>query len=171
MVKKIYITTGTYDYLWRLFQRHKKRSLIFMHNHEHALLLDETVKQSIFQLPSTYEMIAEGGELVNKGFAHFYYYPVLEEEREFFEHHILKANIFGPFPRGLIAYRFLRPVKKHAYLFFTLWEKEVDFRLWKKDLSLPVLLEIPESKLKKVPEPFPVPAYGVSYQVGKKEEE
>lgn len=171
MMKQIFITTGTYDYLWRLWQHHQKRFLILMHNHEHALLLDESRKKSIFQLPRTYEIVNERGELANTGFAHFYYYPVCEEDRSFFEHHVLKAARALNFSKGFIAYRFLRPVKKSSYLFLTMWETEKAFQLWKKDRSLTALFQIPELQLQKIPAPFPEPAYEVSYRVGEKEEE
>lgn len=170
-MKKIYLTTGTYEYMYRLWQKQKKRKLIFMHNEEHALLLDESRKKSIFAAPRTYEIIDERGELGDTGFAHFYYYPVLIEERQFFEHHLLKAAHRFNFTNGFIAYRFLRPVKRNSYLFFTMWESEEAFRLWKKDQSLTSLFQIPDAKLKKMPEPFPEPAYEVFYLVGEKEDE
>lgn len=169
-MKKMYITSGTYDYLWRLQQKHRKRGFIIMHNKDHTLLLEETEKRSIFRLPRTYEIIEERGELPKTGFAHFYYYPVSEENRSLFEHYVLKGahQLFNN--KGLVAFRFLRPVKRDSYIFLTIWEEEAYFQLWKKRQSFAEAFNIHESKLKKIPQPFPDPAYGISYTIGEKEE-
>lgn len=170
-MKKIYITTGTADYLKSIEKRHPDQQLMYMENIEHALLLHETTGKSIFQMPRTYDTIDEGGSFPPKGFAAFQYVPVLEEEKPAFEYarKQLPKSLRGA--TGFIAFRVLRPAKGDLYALFTCWDKETSFKKWQKHADFPNQIGMknnPEiSKLMN----YPNPSYYKGYTIGHNDDE
>lgn len=127
-MKKVYITTGTYDFLNALKSKYKNEHLSLMFSTEHTLLLHETTGTSIFQIPRRYEVLDSYGNIPEKGFAVFNYVTVLEESKPVFEHQIKhrpKTILNTP---GFIASRMLSPIKNDTYLLITFWDNEKAFR-------------------------------------------
>ncbi|MGE6260995.1 antibiotic biosynthesis monooxygenase family protein [Heyndrickxia sporothermodurans] len=136
-----YITTGTYDFLERILSKYNKETMILMQNAQNSLLVHETPKKSVFGSPRKYEIIAEKGELINKGYASFYNIPISDEEKPVFEYSFQqhKKNVVETAP-GIIAYRLLRPKKGDTYIIFTLWQDEKYYNNWKKTNAYTTLL-------------------------------
>ncbi|WAA13019.1 antibiotic biosynthesis monooxygenase family protein [Fervidibacillus halotolerans] len=168
-MKKVYITTGTSSYLQRIEKKFPDIPLLFLQNVEHALLFHETYGKSIFKLPRIYEIIEEAGFLPSKGFATFYYLPVLEEERPAFEHAIKKLGKTFKGSTGFIAYRILRPVKGDLYAVFSCWDKESSFKIWKKHQYLSAIWTSKNVEISKSMN-YPNPTYYKGYQIGHDEE-
>lgn len=162
-MKKIYITTGTYDFLKKLYQKNQNELLTLMNSNEHALLLHESNrKKSIFQVPRKYEVLEEVGSFPDKGFAVFHFIPVLDESRPVFEHTLnIRPRVIELAP-GYLATRILRPIKNDNYLVITCWESEKHFDEL-KGLD-PVPLEISKANN------YPRPSYLKYYYIADSEE-
>jgi heme oxygenase (mycobilin-producing) len=123
----IYITTGTYEFLRLIKEKHPKESFILMENTEHALLLHETHGLSIFNTSRKYEVFGSIGLLTTKGIVVMNHIPVTEEGKPLFEHHIRKS-----LGLGINCLRMLRPISSNVYIILTIWEKEQDYKSWQK---------------------------------------
>ncbi|MGE8205145.1 antibiotic biosynthesis monooxygenase family protein [Heyndrickxia sp. NPDC080065] len=126
-----YITTGTYDFLEKIFNKYKDEKIILMQNAQNSLLIHETEKKSIFGAPRKYEVLDRNGELENCGFVVFYNIPISDEGKPVFEYgyknkkHLIE-NAFGN-----TASRLLKPKKGDTYIIFTMWKDEKDYKRWK----------------------------------------
>lgn len=123
----IYITTGTYDFLRLIKEKHPKESFVLMENTENALLLHETNGLTIFKTSRKYEVFESIGPLANKGIVAMNHVPVTEEGKPLFEHHIKRK-----LGLGIVCLRMLRPINSNVYIILTIWENEQDYKSWQK---------------------------------------
>lgn len=132
----VFITTGTYDFLKILKDKHPNELMFLMQNGESTLLLHETTGKTIFQAPRPYEVVDGKGELpITGGFAVMNNIPVTDEGRPILEYRFKnRAGLIEKEP-GFIAIRVLRPLKSNTYVILTIWEKESDFDKWTKSQS------------------------------------
>lgn len=131
----IYMTTGTFNFLAKIKEKHPRESMFLMQNSENALLLHESDQSSIFKTPRSFQVIESIGTLENKGIAVMHTIPVIEEERPLLEHrfHLLRTLLENH--RGLSAIRFLRPLKGDAYIILSLWQNEKSYADWENSAS------------------------------------
>ncbi|WP_312096360.1 hypothetical protein [Niallia sp.] len=130
----IYLTSGTYDYLWKKYEdEFSKETLLLMQdiNSDRAILLHESQAPSFFKEPRSYDVLFTHGMLENKGFITMNHIPVSEENKPVFEHNMSKFFASNTIT-NLQATRFLRPRKGDTYIIFCLWEEKANYIKWKQ---------------------------------------
>jgi len=160
---KVYIASGTAEYLQRIMQQYKDTALTIFHGKDHSLLVQETGGKTIFHYPKVYVPVESVGKLPEKGWAKFFYIPVLEEFQPVFEYEIKKhLSSFFHIP-GFISLRFLKPMNGDTYAFFVTANTEALFQessgRWKKIFK----------EGKKIP--YPRPGYSMEYRIGEERED
>lgn len=138
----IYISTGTYEFLKLLKEKHPKESLVLMENTEHALLLHETNCSTFLKTSRKYEVFESKGPFSEKGFIALNHVPVTEEGKPLFEHHIKEK-----LGLGMNSLRMLRPLSSDVYIILTIWEKEIDYKTWQKSKAYTDAFMLDKSKL------------------------
>jgi heme oxygenase (mycobilin-producing) len=127
---KIYLTSGTFDFLQKIKEKHPSETMILMQNNETSVLLHETPKKTVFGAPRSYQVLKSLGNLVQAGFASMKHIPVSDEERPVFEHRFKNKESIFQVLSGFIALRVLRPTKSNTYIIFTLWNNEKSYKEW-----------------------------------------
>ncbi|MGV3466948.1 MAG: antibiotic biosynthesis monooxygenase family protein [Heyndrickxia sp.] len=131
----VYITTGTFDFLEKIRKKYPSEDMILMQNGQNSLLLHETNKKSVFEVPRKYEVVEGTGVLVNRGLAVFNHVPVTDEGRPVFEYRFKERIPAITQVSGFQAIRLLRPLKGDTYVGFILWENEKAYSEWKHSNS------------------------------------
>lgn len=163
---RMYITTGTYEFLKLLKEKHSNKNLLLMSNPDHSLLLHETNDSSIFQSSRTYEIIETVGEIGHEQFVAMNHVPVNEEEKPLFEHLIKgKLNLIKK-EDGFISLKFLRPVHSEVYVLITSWKKELQFQHWQLSETYQSFFQKEKKIIGKV---FSTGPYLATYYIGKDE--
>ncbi len=129
---KIYLTNGTYDYLWKKYENEfSKETLLLMQdtNSDRAILLHESQAPSFFKEPRSYDILFTHGILENKGFITMNHIPVSEDNKPIFEHSLMKYFTSNT-KREMQAIRFLRPNKGDTYIILCLWEEKTSYIKW-----------------------------------------
>jgi heme oxygenase (mycobilin-producing) len=128
---KLYMATGTYEFLKKLEQKHSNESMVIMQNAETSLLIHETEGDTVFQEPRRYEVVDRSGSFQKNGFVVCNNIPVTDEGRPLFEYRFKnRAGLIEKVP-GFVAIRVLRPLDTDTYVIMTLWENEKAFIRWK----------------------------------------
>lgn len=132
---KVFITSGTFDYLQSIMQANPNDTLLLLQNASKCLLLHETKNATLFKEPRRYEIVDGIGDLTQQGFVVMNNIPVTEEGRPSFEH--MFKNRAGKIEGqpGFRAIRILRPVGFETYIIFTLWNNEEAFNAWQNSQS------------------------------------
>jgi len=128
----IYLTSGTYDYLWKKYENEfSKETLLLMQdiNSDRAILLHESQNPSFFKEPRSYDILFTYGILENNGFITMNYVPVSEDNKPVYEHNIMKYFSSNPH-REMKAIRFLRPKKGDTFIILCLWENKASYIKW-----------------------------------------
>ena len=130
-----YVTSGTPDYMENLIAKNEKEPLILLHGNGNSVVLHESEKKSIFAVPRKFEILDSKGSFEQKGYFTFYNMPILSDERPVFEKKVL--DVIPPLKTndGVIAYRFLRPVKEDTYLLIIQWGGPATFEAWRNSES------------------------------------
>jgi len=129
IVMNFYITSGTYDFLYKIKAKYPNEMLL-MQNNENAVLLHETEKKSIFSMPQSFKVIESFGSFENAEFAAASYIPLTEEETPLFEYRFKNSHTRLQSQSGFIALRILQPFKKNTHVILTLWNNEIAFKNW-----------------------------------------
>lgn len=129
---KIFLTSGTMDFMESLEKRFSTEHMIVMHGSGTSILLHETAGKTLFQTPRRYEVVDSSGTLQKEGFFAFNHIPVTDEGKPIFEHRFLSHSDTIPTTSGLIAFRLLRPTDSDTYIILTQWTEKKSFELWKK---------------------------------------
>ncbi|MCA1056460.1 antibiotic biosynthesis monooxygenase [Rossellomorea aquimaris] len=130
-MKKLYMTTGTHEYLAKIMNEHPEEKMILMRESS-ALLVHETDGESVFESPRSYEVIDEAGALERTGYAIFNNIPVTDEGRPLFEYRFKnRARLIEEVP-GFSAIRVLRPLDSDTYVIMTIWEDRKSFLGWQE---------------------------------------
>ncbi|HZG72300.1 MAG TPA: antibiotic biosynthesis monooxygenase [Chondromyces sp.] len=131
----IYLTSGTYDFLKTIKQKHTNETMILMENPETAMLVHETEHKSVFQTPRRYEVLDSSGQLAEHGLIVFNNIPVTDEGRPVFEYRFKnRAGMIENSP-GFQAFRVLRPLDGNTYIIMTQWKDKQSFEAWKTSQS------------------------------------
>ncbi|WP_409304565.1 antibiotic biosynthesis monooxygenase family protein [Peribacillus sp. SCS-155] len=131
----IYMTTGTYDFLKIIKQKHGSEKMFLMQSSEKALLLHETERKTVFSSPRKFEVIQSSGNINEEGYVVMNNIPVTEEGRPIFEHRFKnRAGLIDKEP-GFLAFRLLRPLNSDTYVVFTQWDKQSSFSNWQSSQS------------------------------------
>lgn len=165
----IFITTGTYEFMKKLKEKHGAEKMILMESTEGATLLHETNNETLFQSPRKYEVIDGSGELAESGFVVFNNIPVTDEGRPIFEYRFKnRAGMIEKSP-GFTAIRVLRPLNSDTYIILTQWQDQESFQNWKdsKGFKQAHDMKKPESGVDTQPHIFSSPSYVTTYIVPK----
>lgn len=128
----LFMTTGTYDYLQKLREKHADETMVLMQGENTTLLLHETDGETIFQTPRRYEVVDGTGTFKEKGYFVLNNIPVTDEGRPIFEHRFKnRAGAIENEP-GYVAFRVLRPLDSDTYVVLTEWESPAFFERWKE---------------------------------------
>ncbi|PKR86687.1 antibiotic biosynthesis monooxygenase family protein [Heyndrickxia camelliae] len=159
----VYITTGTYDFLEKIKKKYANENMILMQNGQNSLLLHETTKKSVFEVPRKYQVVEGSGELDCKGLAVFNHVPVTDEGRPVFEYRFKERIPAITQVSGFKAIRLLRPLKGDTYIGFSLWENEKAYSDWKHSNSFEEAHKAnTEAEFKSI---FSGPAYFTQYVI------
>ena len=171
-MKFAHITTGTYDYLFRIFRRvQTPGKILFMYSEEEALLYQESEGKSIFAAPRSYHIMESSGTLSDKGFCAIHYVAVNVESRPLFERKLMERPKSLEASRGFQALRALRPLKGDLYAILHIWENESAYERWYEtgDSLLKIIAGVgwPASLFMN----YPTSKFRKCYRIGPKEEE
>jgi heme-degrading monooxygenase HmoA len=113
------MTSGTYDYLKKIEDKHPNETMVTMQNPDTAVLIHETSAGTLFKEPRSYEVIDSSGSFDHAGFAVLNNIPVTDEGRPLFEHRFKnRAGLIENEP-GFAAIRVLRPLESNTYIILT----------------------------------------------------
>lgn len=127
-----FMTTGTYDFLKKLEEKHSEIPFYFMKNPNSTLAYYESNGKSIFAAGRTYEILIKKGNIKKKGYVVMNNIPVSDEGKPVFEDRFMKQQQNLDQMSGLQAFRLLKPLKGNTYIVFTQWATEGDYILWKE---------------------------------------
>ncbi|KXH84122.1 antibiotic biosynthesis monooxygenase [Sporosarcina sp. HYO08] len=128
---KIFITTGTPEFMEKLQEKFSAEKLFIMYGASHSILLHETEGKTLFQTPRRYEVIGSYGNFEEVGYFVFNHIPVTDEGRPVFEHHFKNHYNILQKRAGFIAFRLLRPLGSDTYIILTEWKDAFSFNQWK----------------------------------------
>jgi heme oxygenase (mycobilin-producing) len=128
----IFMTTGTYEYMKKMRDKHPDETMVVMQGENTTLILHETEGKTIFQTPRRYEVVDGTGTFKEKGFFVFNNIPVSDEGRPIFEHRFKNRSGSIENEPGWIAFRVLRPLDSDTYIVLTEWESPVFYEKWKE---------------------------------------
>ncbi|ARD49009.1 antibiotic biosynthesis monooxygenase [Sporosarcina sp. P33] len=126
----IYMTTGTFEFMEKIKEKHKSESIFLMNGSGHTLLLHETNGASIFQTPRKYEVAGSFGNLTEPGFFAMDNVAVTDEGKPIFEHQYKEMGEKLQNMPGFIAYRLLRPIGSDTYTLLTEWTDKRLYEVW-----------------------------------------
>lgn len=129
------MTSGTYDFLKRIKDKHPKETILLLQNNEGALLVHETANKTVFSVPRSYEVLKSEGILENSGFLILHHIPVMDDDKPVFEFRFKSEKTSLNENPGFIALRVLRPLKSNTYIIFTLWRSEKAYMGWETSPS------------------------------------
>jgi heme-degrading monooxygenase HmoA len=139
--------------------------MITMANATSALILHETIGDTVFKEPRKYVVIDSAGEFKDNGFVVINNIPVTDEGRPLFEQEYHdRAKVLSNDP-GFIAARVLRPLSSNTYIILTIWESEADFQNSKNLHQFSNLLEQKEVGIDKLPKTFSSNSYVNQYSI------
>ncbi|MBY0121115.1 antibiotic biosynthesis monooxygenase [Bacillus sp. S/N-304-OC-R1] len=137
----IYMTSGTYDFLKRIKEKHSKETMLLMQNNEGAVLIHETLRKTVFSAPRSYDILKSEGLLENSGFLVLNHIPVMDDDKPVFEYRFKNDQSLINKQPGLLALRVLRPIKSNTYVILTLWKNEKLYLDWENTPSYQSLLQ------------------------------
>ncbi|OES43962.1 antibiotic biosynthesis monooxygenase family protein [Domibacillus iocasae] len=127
----VFITSGTYEFLKTIKQKHSTENMVLMDGTEGAALVHETNGKTVFSSPRRYEVVDASGEIKKRGYVVLNNIPVTDEGRPLFEHRFKnRAGAIENEP-GFVSIRVLRPLDSDTYVIFTQWENVKAFENWK----------------------------------------
>ncbi len=132
---KIYMTSGTPEFMESLKDKYAAEGLIAMHGQGNSLLLHETEGKTVFQTPRRYEVVSSSGTLRGSGYFVFNNIPVTDEGRPVFEHRFTERAGAIESELGFIAFRLLRPLDSDTYIVMTEWSESTHYTRWKNSSS------------------------------------
>ena len=128
---KVYLTTGTTDYLLKVKTNHTSENLLLMGDDDSSVILHETNGDTIFNHPRKYEVIESTGTFEQARFAVLNNIAITDEGRPLFEYRLLNRPRDIETQPGFVAIRALRPLNSNTYVLLTLWQDQADFTKWK----------------------------------------
>lgn len=131
----IYITAGTYDFLKSIKKKYPLEKMILMENENGALLLHETLGETVFKEPRKYDILEETGSIEESGFVAMNNIPVTDEGRPIFEYQFKNKDKQIETAPGFLAIKILRPLTSNTYILMTVWNEETAFKNWKASSS------------------------------------
>ncbi|WP_027409022.1 antibiotic biosynthesis monooxygenase family protein [Anoxybacteroides tepidamans] len=165
-MKKIYITTGTREYLQSLKEGFPNEKMLLLEEEDGAALLHETEGETVFKQPLRYEVLDAVGQL-DGTFVVCNNIPVTDEGRPLFEYRFSqRARLIEKEP-GFAAIRVLRPLDNDTYIIMTLWEGKEYFEAWQRSKAFEKAHERKEADkpTSERPQIFPRPSYIKTYTV------
>ena len=167
---KIYITSGTYDFLIRIKKKHPNEDILLMQNNENTVLVHETVRKTVFSMPRSFEVIESFGSLTQDAkYAVVNNFPLTEEERPLFEYRFKNSHTLLQNQPGFIALRILRPLKANMYVILSLWQNEKAYKDWQASPSYLTFFNDTKTASKSL-QLFSGGAYTKCYFINKEEE-
>lgn len=130
---KAHMTNGTWDFLEQIAVKHPQYTFYLMQSDTSTLAYYEThlPKKSVFKAGRSYDVLVKTGTLEEEGLFVFDYHPLTEEGRPIVENRFKRNPHIMEGVAGLIAFRFLRPLKGNTYVIFTQWQTETDYENWR----------------------------------------
>ncbi|MGG5253334.1 antibiotic biosynthesis monooxygenase family protein [Neobacillus sp. SM06] len=139
---KIYVTTGTLEYLSTIAASNPEEKMVKMANEDDALLLHETNGDPVFKEPRKYLILDSKGTIGETGFAAFIHVPVTDEGRRLFEYQFKNKMASIEAEAGFSAIRVLQPLSSQTYIVITIWDTEQAFQIWKASSSYKASLNL-----------------------------
>ncbi len=127
---KVFVTYGTYDYLYKVKEENSNEQMYLLSNDEGAALYHETSSESVFKSGKEYEIMDQKGEVSKPTFVVLNHIPVEESERPTFEERFKNRAGKVENEPGCEGIRILRPIHNDPYIVATFWSNEDAFKKW-----------------------------------------
>ncbi|KKK36414.1 hypothetical protein WQ57_19250 [Mesobacillus campisalis] len=132
---KIYLTSGTSEFLRKLRDKHPSEKMLLMGDDESSVLLHETEGNTVFSSPRKYEVLDSAGSFSKAEFIVMNNIPVTDEGRPVFEYRFKNRQGKIENQPGFAALKVLRPLSSNTYVILTAWENRMAFERWKESDS------------------------------------
>lgn len=159
----VYMTSGTYDYLAALKEKHPEQSVYLLQGEDNTVAYTEG--KNIFDEARAYEIVDQEGTLQNEGYVVMNNIPVTDEGRPLFEDRFKqRAGAIEDSP-GFQSIRILRPVQGNTYIVLTLWQDVQSFEDWKNSQAFQKAHQNNGPQSKEKPSYVAGPAYLTKYHM------
>lgn len=128
---KVHMTTGSYDVLKKIAEKHRNLQFVFMQGTGGILAYYENDDKSVFSSGRDFEIVLSTGDIQKQGFIAMNNIPVMEESQPIFEEQFRKRQKNIESATGFQAFRLLKPLSGHTYIVLTQWGSAKDFEEWK----------------------------------------
>ncbi|MDP4083930.1 MAG: antibiotic biosynthesis monooxygenase [Bacillota bacterium] len=162
---KVYMTIGTFDYLKELRKKYQNEKMLLMLNQDDALLLHETIGETVFKEPRSYEVFDSLGEMRAGEFVVMNNIPVSDEGRPLFEHRFKNRPKTIENEPGFVAIRVLRPLLSNTYVILTGWKDENSFLQWQHSKAFTSSHEGKKDEFNSQPKIFTSTSYLTKFQI------
>ena len=140
-----YITSGTREFLEKITSQHDQHTFYFMKNPsspKSIYIYYESQQKSVFKAARKYKVVASYGNLEQDyGYVVMNHITVIDKgkksllEKWMTDEQKIITNI-----QGLIAFRGLKPMKRHTFVVLTQWESKEAYEAWEEVASPDSLL-------------------------------
>lgn len=125
-------TSGTYHFLKKLTDKHKRFNFYFMRGPSSTLVYYEhKQKRSLFLAGKSYEIIQTSDSLREKGYVTMEHIPVTDDGMKIFEERLQSIFPHLTERNGVTAMRVLKNKKRNEYVVMTQWKNSRYRDLWK----------------------------------------
>lgn len=128
---KVHMTTGSYDVLKKIAEKHRNLQFVFMQGTGGILAYYENDDKSVFSSGRDFVIVLSTGDIQTQGFIAMNNIPVMEESQPIFEEQFRKRQKNIESAIGFQAFRLLKPLSGHTYIVLTQWGSAKDFEEWK----------------------------------------
>lgn len=136
---KIYMTSGTPEFMETVRQKHSKQTIFIMHGEGNTVLLHETEGKSVFATPRSFDVLEAANTIEQRGFFALLNFPITDDADKLLEQRLQKEAAQVAATSGLISFRLLRPIKHDTYIVLTQWAGPASFELWQESDSYKAL--------------------------------
>ncbi|WP_313893077.1 antibiotic biosynthesis monooxygenase family protein [Psychrobacillus sp.] len=132
----LYITSGTPEFMESIQEKYSKEEIFLLHGKGNSLLVHETEKKTVFQVPRKFEVVESAGKFAHNGYFVLHNIPISDEGKPIFEY--LYTNLTSTLEKepGFIALRVLKPIKSDVYVILTEWTGPNSFDVWQKSADI-----------------------------------
>lgn len=117
-------------------EKYSKEEIFLLHGKGNSLLVHETEKKTVFQVPRKFEIVESSGKFAHNGYFVLHNIPISDEGKPVFEY--LYTNLTSTLEKepGFIALRVLKPIKSDVYIILTEWTGPNSFDVWQKSADI-----------------------------------
>lgn len=128
---KAFMTSGTFDFLEKIANKHTKLTFFFMENESSTVAYYEDKKKKVFNAGRAYDILISKGVIKEDGFVVMSHIPLAEEGIPVFESRFKSRQEEISSQAGFQAFRLLKPTKGNTYIVLSQWVGKEYFEHWR----------------------------------------